>query len=73
MQGESIPKVEGPPPIDLSVPSEPISMVWPVERVEVPMDPTVDLAIARDHQILYYRLELIGMNCIICICHACNE
>jgi len=29
------------------------------------MDPTVDLAIARDHQIFYSRLELIGMNCIV--------
>jgi len=60
IQGVSILKVEGPPPIALGLSQEPPSMVWPIERVEVPMDPTVDPAIARDHQILYYRLELIG-------------
>lgn len=40
---------------------EPTSMVWPIERQEVPLDEAVHPAIARDHQILCYRLELIGI------------
>lgn len=60
IQGEALQKVEEPPPIDLGLAPEPVSMVWPIERVEVPLETAVDPAIARDHQILYYRLELIG-------------
>lgn len=40
---------------------EPMSMVWPIERQEVPLDEAVPPSIARDHQILCYRLELIGI------------
>ena len=61
MQGEALQKLEEHPAMDLGLPPEPPSMVWPIERVQVPLEPAVDLAIARDHQILYYRLELIGM------------
>lgn len=57
-----MPKVDVPPPIDLGLPPEPPSMVWPIERIEVPLDPAVDPAISRDYQIFYYRLELIGIN-----------
>lgn len=46
---------------------EPISMVWPIERREVPLDEAVHPAIARDHQILCYRLELIGIERIFIV------
>ena len=46
---------------DIKAPSvTTISLVSPIERVEVPLDEAVHLAIAREHQILHYRLEMIG-------------
>lgn len=46
---------------DIKAPSvATISLVSPIERVVVPLDEAVHVAIAREHQILHYRLEMIG-------------
>ncbi|XP_073389479.1 uncharacterized protein [Physcomitrium patens] len=63
--GESVPRIVDTPADDLGFATPAVSMLWPIARMEVPMEPGVDPAIARDHQILYYRLELIARNCCI--------
>jgi hypothetical protein len=50
---------------------KPPSIVRLIEREAMILESDVHPAIARDHQILYYRLEMIGMYVCMCIHKLC--
>jgi len=52
---------------------KPLSIVRLIEREAMILESDVHPAIARDHQILYYRLEMIGMYVCMYVSNVCLD